>query len=162
MEKLRATRNPFNIDWVSKLPKKRKEQGTEVDLSGFPDLFDTLKIVPPVEQMPLADEVMDTGSAETQKKDPLVIEDDGTNAPGLEEVQGQVLTVAGCDSVEAFVNKCKVRPFKLILKKPQYANILAKLGESLEHNNIKKLINDICKFVCAIYGHPQLHDVSEL
>ena len=42
VDKLWATRNPFNMDWVFKLPKEKKEVVPDLDLMGLPELFEKL------------------------------------------------------------------------------------------------------------------------
>ena len=66
--------------------------------------------------------------------------------------------LTGSDYTAAFMNKGKVRPFKLMCKSPTYAKILAKLGE--EPAVTEQLQRDIEQFVCALYGYPDQTNVN--
>ncbi len=43
VDKLRATRNPINMDWVFTLPRKKREAVPDMDLMGLPELFEKPK-----------------------------------------------------------------------------------------------------------------------
>ena len=59
--------------------------------------------------------------------------------------------LTGCDTVSAFNGKGKVRPMKLLLKSPDFCDVLSKLGELWEVT--EELVENIERFVCAIYGN---------
>ena len=69
VDKVRATRNPFDIDGVFKLPKKDKEVVHDMDLMGTPQLFEKLDVKPPQEQVPLAVDTREVEVAETETED---------------------------------------------------------------------------------------------
>ena len=93
VHKLRLTRNLFNMDWVFKLPKKKKKELVlEMDFGGFSELFENLKVDNPVNQVPAAAEVLQQGE----------VADDGlmeAEAPAVADVAGDEITVP--ENVEA-------------------------------------------------------------
>ena len=54
-------------------------------------------------------------------------------------------TLAGCDTVNTFKGKGKVRPMKLLLKSPDFCDTLSKLGEPWKVTD--ELVENIEKFV---------------
>ena len=69
---------------------------------------------------------------------------------------------SGCDTVSAFKGKGKVKPMKLVLKNPEYSQILSQLGEQWDVS--EELLTGLQKFVCAIYGgkKSKITNVDEL
>ena len=57
VDKLKLTRNPFDMDWVFKLPRKKRELVPDIDFGGLSDLFDNLGVGNNVDQRPPAVEM---------------------------------------------------------------------------------------------------------
>ena len=68
--------------------------------------------------------------------------------------------LTGCDTTSAFVRRGKLSPLKLVKKKPDYADVLAQLGEQHECSN--ELVDGVEQFVCAMYGSPMSADINKL
>lgn len=66
--------------------------------------------------------------------------------------------LTGSDYTAAFMDKGKVKPFKLMCKSTHHAESLAQLGE--ENAVSDELMRGIESFVCALYGYPDLSDIN--
>jgi len=76
----------------------------------------------------------------------------------LEELQSEIVNgllglhaLTGTDYTAAFMNKGKVRPFKLMSRSTSHAAALAKLGD--ENDVTDDLMRQVESFVCELYGY---------
>ena len=67
--------------------------------------------------------------------------------------------IIGCDYNSCLFGKGKTRPLSIALKHPQFLQALAELGSYASVSSAIEAALE--KFVCAIYGKRQFHDVSE-
>ena len=66
----------------------------------------------------------------------------------------------GCDFTSAFMRKGKAaRPLTVLEKNPMFVEAFAQLGEQLTVS--ENLVNQLQKFVCAMYNKPIVNDVNE-
>ena len=65
----------------------------------------------------------------------------------------------GCDLISSFRGIGKIKPLKLLLKSPAHCDTLRHLGD--DWNVGDDLLIECKKFICALYGKPNISSVLQ-
>lgn len=71
--------------------------------------------------------------------------------------------LTGCDYNPAFFKKGKQRPFKILMKRPEYQQALMHFGDPellTDEHRQEDIFKTIQKFICEIYSVPDTYDVN--
>ena len=68
--------------------------------------------------------------------------------------------LTGCDYTASFARKGKVRPLKLLEKRPKTQEVFGAIARSEELT--EEDVREVESFVCAMYGHPKLASIDEV